>query len=176
MYGIRENDPSMQLLDISKLSEDEVAQISELMLEMGRLRDAERKVSEASARYMKLNDTDMRALHYLIVCENQGVTATATDIADYLGISGSSTTKLLDRLEKANHVIRTPHPTDRRALQITITPETRRAAYETVGKHQSRRFYSAARLTSQEREIVIRFLRDMANDIDVSHADWIDDE
>lgn len=172
MYGIEENDPSQQLLDISGLSPKDLRQISELMQALGELRETERKVSEASARYMKLNETDMRALHFLIVQENRNHTVTAREIASHLGISGASTTKLLDRLENGGHVTRSPHPSDRRALQIRITPETRQSAYETVGRHQSRRFHSAARLSEDERDIVIRFLQDMAKEIDPSGIDW----
>ena len=176
VYGVRDNDPAAQLLDLSQIDESDVEQISRLMQALGTLREAERKVSEASARYMKLNEIDMRALHYLIVNENRGRTVTPGDIAGHLGISAAATTKLLDRLERGGHVTRSPHPTDRRALQIRITAQTRQAAYETVGRHQARRFHSAARLSQSEREVVIRFLRDMASEIDIKHIDWVADE
>lgn len=171
-YGVAENDPRSELLDISGVSSEDIAQISRLMEALGNLRDVERELSEASARYMKLNETDMRALHFLIVCENRGDLVTARDIAEHLGVSAASTTKLLDRLEKGGHVVRRPHPTDRRALQILITPQTRQSAYETVGRQQSRRFHSAARLGPQEREVVIRFLEDMAQELDIRNAHW----
>ena len=98
---------------------------------------------------------------------------TAGHLASHLGISTASTTKLLDRLQSGGHITRNPHPTDRRALQISVTPETRRSAHETVGRHHARRYHTAARLTPAERDIVIRFLRDMADEIDIKNADWI---
>src|SRR5690625_7671506 len=108
---------------------------------------------------MQLDETDMKALHYLIVCEQQGVVATPSTIAAHLGISSASTTKLLDRLEKGGHVRRSRHPSDRRALAISIEAATRVAATRTVGTQHARRFHAARRLTSEQREIVIDFLR-----------------
>lgn len=172
IYALDASDPQSQLIDRSGLDDADVHQISELMGSLGRLRDAEQRLSEASLRYMKLNQTDMRALHYLIVAQNRELTVTPGAIATHLGISTASTTKLLDRLEKGNHITRQPHPHDRRALAISITAETRSAAMATVGRQQAKRFYAAARLSSAERVVVMRFLDDMAHDIDLSDRDW----
>ena len=172
MFGIRENDPSGELLDLDGLTDADIAQITRLMRALGHLREVEREVSEASAKYMELNEIDMRALHYLMVCENQNDIATPSRITKHLNISPATTTKLLDRLETADHITRRQHPSDRRALHIRVNPATRKAAYETVGRLQSRRFYTAARLTPDEREVVIGFLNDMAERIDMKNVDW----
>ncbi|WP_024819160.1 MarR family winged helix-turn-helix transcriptional regulator [Arthrobacter sp. 31Y] len=172
IYHLEANDPHHELVDRSGLSGADVEQISELMAALGRLREAEERLSDASLRYMKLNQSDMRALHYLIVCANHGVIATPGAIASRLHISTASTTKLLDRLERAGHVTRHAHPSDRRALAIAITPETHEAAMETVGRQQAKRFLAAARLTPSERETVKRFLDDMAQEIEVSDEAW----
>ncbi|WP_082914410.1 MarR family winged helix-turn-helix transcriptional regulator [Microbacterium sp. H83] len=172
IYDVEASDPRSTLVDRTGVEPEDLRQIAALMGALGSLRDAEQKLSLASRRYMRLNETDMRALHYLIVCANRGATATPGGIATHLGISTASTTKLLDRLEKGGHIRRAPHPTDRRALAITITPETRHAAMETVGKQQAKRFYSAARLTPDEREVVIRFLTDMAEEIALRDEPW----
>lgn len=172
IYDVESADPRSILIDRSGVDPEDLRQIALVMGALGELRDAEQKLSLASRRYMRLNETDMRALHYLIVCANRGATATPGGIATHLGISTASTTKLLDRLEKGGHIRRAPHPTDRRALAITITPETRQAAMETVGRQQAKRFYSAARLTPDERDIVIRFLSDMAQEITLRDEPW----
>ncbi|WP_447913276.1 MarR family winged helix-turn-helix transcriptional regulator [Microbacterium phyllosphaerae] len=172
IYDVESSDPRSVLIDRSGVAEEDLRQIALVMGALGDLRDAEQKLSLASRRYMQLNETDMRALHYLIVCANKGATATPGGIATHLGISTASTTKLLDRLEKGGHIRRAPHPTDRRALAITITPETRQAAMETVGRQQAKRFYSAARLTPEERDVVIRFLSDMAQEITLRDEPW----
>lgn len=172
IYDVESSDPRSSLVDRSGVAPEDMRQIAQLMGALGELREAEQKLSVASRRYMKLNDTDMRALHYLIVCANRDAVATPGGIASHLGISTASTTKLLDRLEKGGHIRRAPHPTDRRALAITITPETRHAAMETVGRQQAKRFYSAARLSPEERDVVIRFLTDMTQEITLRDEPW----
>ncbi|QBE50259.1 MarR family transcriptional regulator [Leucobacter triazinivorans] len=142
------------------------------MNSLARLREAELALSEASRKYMQLSTQDMRALHYLIVAQRQSRSVTPSMIARHLRISAASTTKLLSRLEKGGHVVRHIHPTDRRAFVIEITPETAASAQETVGKIQSRRFSSAARLTSDERAVVQRFLDDMTEQISLRNAPW----
>ncbi|WP_433674160.1 MarR family winged helix-turn-helix transcriptional regulator [Microbacterium gorillae] len=172
IYNIESSDPRQTLVDRSGVSAEDIQQITELMKALGSLREAEQHLSQVSRRYMQLNETDMRALHYLIVCSNTNTFATPGAIAHHLRISSASTTKLLDRLERGGHIVRSPHPTDRRALTISITPETHRAAMETVGRQQSKRFYAAARLTPAEREVVIRFLRDMTEEITLRDEAW----
>jgi DNA-binding MarR family transcriptional regulator len=165
LYDVAANDPDGSLIGAHDAGPAEVAQINEVMRALGALRDAEEAIAQAALEFMRLGRTDMRALHFLIVSENRGETATAGAIATHLHISSASTTKLLDRLERGGHITRSPHPTDRRSLVIRITPETRTAAIETVGAQQARRFHAAARLTAEERETVVRFLRDMTAEI-----------
>ena len=172
LYSADSSDPRSQLIDRSGLDPEDVQQIGRLMSALGKLRDAEQQLADASQRYMQLNRSDMRALHYLIVAGNTGTIATPGAIAAHLGISSASTTKLLDRLEKAGHITRAPHPTDRRALAISITKDTHDAAMQTVGKQQAKRFHAAARLSRPEREIVIRFLEDMTQEIALREESW----
>lgn len=172
LYHLATSDPDGRLIDRSGIAEEDVQQIGELMTALARLRDAERALNDASLEYMKLNRNDMRALHYLIASTNRGKVATPGAIAAHLGISTASTTKLLDRLAAGGHITREPHPTDRRALAITITPATHEAALQTVGRQQSKRFHAAARLTRGERDAVIRFLNDMTNEITAGTERW----
>lgn len=160
------------LIDAPSLPPAETAEIARLMNALARLREEELRLSEASRKYMKLSAQDMRALHYLIVAKRQGEVVTPGMLAGHLRISAASTTKLLNRLERGNHVVRLLHPTDRRAFRIEITPETEASAKQTVGRQQARRYYAAARLTSSEREIVTRFLDDMREEISLRKADW----
>ncbi|GAA1578233.1 DNA-binding MarR family transcriptional regulator [Mycolicibacterium mucogenicum 261Sha1.1M5] len=172
VYDLDSNDPEGRLVSRAGVDPAQVQHIGMLMGALGRLRDAEQELSDASLKYMRLNETDMRALHFLIVAGNRGDLATPGTIASHLKISSASTTKLLDRLERAGHIVRRPHPTDRRALAISITPETHEAAMNTVGKQHAKRFHAAARLTPAEREVVIRFLDDMASEIRIGSDDW----
>lgn len=172
IYDIDASDPNSELIQRGEITRADAEQIGELMGALSALRDAEQELSEASRRYMKVNNSDMRALHYLIVCAHQDVTATPGGIAQHLGFSSAATTKLLDRLERDGHVTRARHPNDRRALSISITPTTYRAAMDTVGRQQARRFHAAARLSPDERALVTRFLRDMTEEISLPDGEW----
>lgn len=172
LYSIDSNDPASELIDRSGISRDEIEQISSVMAALGRLRDAEHRLSAASQRYMKLGRSDMRALHYLIVAHHRGTVVTPSAIASHLGISSASTTKLLDRLESGGHITREKHPSDRRALAIKVTDETRESATQTVGRLQAKRFHAAARLSPAERKVVVRFLDDMSDQIAIRSEAW----
>ena len=114
----------------------------------------------------------MRALHYLMVAGRNDSVITPSALAAHLRISTASVTKMLDRLEGAGHIQRAPHPSDRRALAITITEATREVAMNTVGRLQAKRFHAAARLTAAERRAVIKFLDDMTEEISLRDEPW----
>lgn len=48
-------------------------------------------------------------------------------LADRLGVTPRNVTALLDALEFGGHIARRPHPTDRRASVVTLTPAGRAA-------------------------------------------------
>lgn len=176
LYDVDSSDPDSELVDRSGLSAEDVRQIGTLMKALSELRETEQALAEASEKYMKLSTQDMRALHYLIVAANRKEVATPGMLAAHLQISAASTTKLLNRLEEGDHVVRRVHPVDRRAFAIEVTPETRASAMQTVGQQQANRFHAAARLTRHEREVVIGFLRDMTQEVSLDNADWADPE
>lgn len=172
--GLRLHDPRVvdahkAIIDTSGYPAEDMAQIVAVMDAMYRWRIAEARLSEASRKYMQLGENDMKALRFIMVMTDRGDHATAKSIADHLGISTAATTKLLDRLERANHVHRTPHPHDRRALAIVIDDKTRAAAQETVGREYARRFRIAANLDAQQRQVVTDFLTTMSQ---TTEADW----
>lgn len=172
LYIVGKGAGSSDVVNAEGVSEEARSEISTLMNALANLREAELRVSEASSRFMKLSNQDMRALHYLITAKRQGELVTPGMISAHLRISAASTTKLLNRLERDHHIIRLLHPTDRRAFRIEITEETEASAKQTVGKLQARRFHAAARLTSSERETVTRFIRDMTEEISLKNAPW----
>jgi DNA-binding MarR family transcriptional regulator len=172
LYEVDSSDPKSQLIDRADLAPEDVAQIGRLMKSLSRLREAEQALSHASERYMKLSKQDMRALHYLMVAKNRSQLVTPSMLAAHLEISPASTTKLLNRLELGDHIMRSVHPHDRRAFAIEVTADTETSAMQTVGRQQAKRFHSAARLSRQEREVVIRFFDDMTQELSLIDADW----
>lgn len=162
MVDPRVIDPRQELVRHDDLDEHELAQIVRLLSAMRAWREAEQRLSFESRSALKLNDTDMKALRYIIASVNADVAVTAGALAEHLHISTASTTKLLDRLERAGHVVRRPHPTDRRAVTVEITPETHRRVRATMGLQHARRFEVARALSPADREVVTRFLTELA--------------
>jgi DNA-binding MarR family transcriptional regulator len=158
MLDPRVIDPRQELVDYADLSEEEIAQIVRVLIAVRRWREAEQEVRFRSRTDMKLGETDMAALRYLVALKNQDAIATPKMLADHLGISTASTTKLLDRLAVAGHIERSPHPTDRRALMINITQQTHEQVRDSVGRLHAYRWKVAAEMSPPEREAVIRFL------------------
>jgi DNA-binding MarR family transcriptional regulator len=158
MLDPRVIDPDQQLVSFAGMGDDEIAQIVRVLVGMRRWREIEQMISSRSRDEMKLNETDMKALRFLVASKNQNVIVTPGMLAEHLHISTASTTKLLDRLARAGHVERSPHPTDRRALMVTITQQTHEQVRDGVGRMHAHRFTAAAELTPEEREVVIRFL------------------
>lgn len=169
LHDPRVIDARGRMVDLGGIDEAELGQIIRVMDAMFRWREAESRVSAASRGYMKLGETDMKALRLIIVLADQGKQVTASDIAQHLGISSAATTKLLDRLENANHIVRERHASDRRAIAVVVTPETRSAAERTVGREHARRFKLVASLPQEDREAVIRFLDAMSV---TTEEDW----
>jgi len=158
LHDPRVIDARGRVVDVAGLSGEDLEATVRIMDALFRWREAERRVAEASGRFMRLGDTDMKALRFAIVAADHGRHVTARDLAEHLGISSASVTRLLDRLEHGGHIRRTPHPTDRRALAIVVSDETRVAAEETIGREHARRFRVAAALEPSERDAVLRFL------------------
>jgi DNA-binding MarR family transcriptional regulator len=50
---------------------------------------------------------------------------TPSELARRVGLTPAATTEVLDRLERAGHVERGPHPGDRRKVLVTITRDSR---------------------------------------------------
>ncbi|WP_051606681.1 MarR family transcriptional regulator [Microbacterium sp. CH12i] len=111
------------LVDRSHLSEAELAQCVQVMQALHQWQNAARALSAASKRYMKLNESDMRAIRMLIRAKQQGQIITPKDIAREVEISSASTTKLVDRLVAGDHVIRSRIPATgvQRALRSLST-------------------------------------------------------
>ena len=111
-------DPHGELVMSGHLSADELNEVVAVLEAMSAWSGLEREMSEKAREYMRLGETDMRALRYLIAAQRQGILATPGMIASHLRISPAATTKLTDRLEAGGHIRRLPHPADRRRIAI----------------------------------------------------------
>ena len=163
MLDPRRLDASADAVRALGLTDADVEEVIDLFHALRRWHEASEAHSEASRRFMKLGENDMRAIRFLMIARREQRIVTSTMLAEHLGITGPSVTKLLDRLELAGHIRRESHPTDRRALSIVVTDETRATATSSVGRDHTRRFVVAASMTSAERRAATHFLRELAD-------------
>ena len=155
-------DPQGTLLDKTGLTPADLSEISGVMEALRVWKTAEARQSKASSAYMELSERDMRALRFILAGARAEILVTPAMVAEYLDVTSAAVTKLLDRLAAGEHVVRSPHPSDRRAIVLSVTPHTRENARSHVGVPHARRFAAAARLSSDERQAVIRFLTDLS--------------
>jgi len=69
---------------------------------------------------------------------------TPADLADEVGLTRSAMTSTLDSLEKLGHTARSPHPTDRRMLAVSLTP----AGRAFIDRRLPERYRNIARLVN----------------------------
>lgn len=76
------------------------------------------KVERQLARTLEVNSTDLTAMEHLL---DRGP-MTASELARAMEMSTAATTHVIDRLTRAGHVRRSPHPQDRRKVTIEPVP------------------------------------------------------
>ncbi len=81
-----------------------------------------------------------------------GGPAIMRDLGTQLGTTPRNMTAIVDALEKARLVVRRPHPTDRRATLIELSPDGAREAENGLGPRLSAMSEIFAGLSAEERE------------------------
>jgi DNA-binding MarR family transcriptional regulator len=131
-----------------------------------RYRQSETAMRRRTRESMKMGETDLLALQFLLRRAKEGVPIGPRDLSAYLQISSASTTVLIDRLVRSGHVERQPHPSDRRALLLVPTVATDDEVRQTLGQMHSRMLAAAESLRPDELETVVRFLDGMRDAVD----------
>lgn len=158
----RTMDPEQELISLADFDGQDIDQIVEVMESMRRWRLTERRLNEASQKYMKLGENDMRAVRFMIASQRHGTMATASQVARHLGITTASVSRMIDRLVEGGHIRRLPHPQDRRSTALEVTEQTQTIARQSVGQNHAKRFYAIGDLTAAERAAVIKFFDAMS--------------
>ncbi|MBO9626378.1 MAG: MarR family transcriptional regulator [Microbacterium sp.] len=121
-----------------------------------------------TARLLGVNGTDQRCLELLVDAGDDGLAP--RDIADRLALTTGSVTTMLDRLEKAGYVSRSPHPSDGRRLVVRLTDAARERIWSIIGPHIAESGAAVAeRFTAQELDEVRRFL-ELVTDVQNAHV------
>jgi DNA-binding MarR family transcriptional regulator len=110
------------------------------------------------ARRMDMTQTELLAVAHLAVDEH----LSPTDLARRLHLRSGAITALLDRLTAHGHIVREPHPSDRRRLVVSLTPSGRREAMRHLGPMVASVVAMVKRLPPTDRATVGRFIDDLA--------------
>lgn len=133
-------------------------------------RRADQEMRRRAAAGMGMNETAMRALQVVVGRERSGLTVSPHHLARALAISTASTTKLVDRLVASGHLVRAPHPRDRRGVVITATPHAHLEIRERLATMHKEMGVVASRVPARSRAHVRAFLLDMADLLDAQDA------
>ncbi|MCX4782712.1 MarR family winged helix-turn-helix transcriptional regulator [Streptomyces sp. NBC_01264] len=108
-----------------------------------------------TARLLGVNETDLRCLEILMATEE----AAPSTLSAQLGLTTGSVTTMLDRLEKAGYLTRTPHPTDRRRTLVRVTPEASEKTYALIAPFiEDSTRQVMGRYSAEQLELVADFL------------------
>lgn len=129
-------------------------------------RAAEAAMRRRTRSAMRMGETDLLAIRFLLKAQSEGRIVSPKDLASHLSISTASTTVLIDRLARGGHVERRPHPTDRRALVIVPTIDSDGEVRATLGDMHRRMIEVAESLSPEEGVIVLGFLDRMRAAVD----------
>lgn len=108
----------------------------------------------AIGRKLGLNVTDNECMSFLMI---KG-TATPSELGRYTGLTSGSTTAMLDRLEKAGFITRTPNPNDRRGTLVRAAKKWMGVTRPLVEGMQEAHNALLASYSDAELEIIADFL------------------
>lgn len=129
-------------------------------------RAAEAAMRRRTRSAMRMGETDLIAIRFLLKRESEGIPVSPKDLSTHLAISSASTTVLIDRLVRSGHVERRPHPTDRRGLIIVPTVTSDDEVRATLGDMHRRMIAVAEGLDDAEAVAVLGFLERMREAVD----------
>ena len=151
---------------------------AEVLGAMRAFRTAESAMRRRTRGSMGMGENDLLAVQFLMRRQQGNQHVSPKDLAAYLGISSASTTVLIDRLVKSGHVLRQPHPSDRRAIRIVATPTSHREVRETLDDMNQRMLAAAEQLSPEEASAVVRFLQTVREIVELpgEHGEMLEDD
>jgi len=106
-----------------------------------------------------INQGDYQVLAILRLADHRGESMTATEVARELNMTTATMVNRIDRLERLGHVKRVPHPIDRRAAYLAITPTGIACEEKVVRRRTMEREQRLSVLTDEERATLTILLR-----------------
>lgn len=129
-------------------AEPETAALRELQVAMG-------EAQLALGQRMRMIPSDLAAMSHLA---SAPVPLGPTDLAGRLGLSPGATTELLDRLERAGHVVRERDQADRRRVRLVPSAHARDEVLSRLGALLDALDAVAEDLSDGERAVVRGYL------------------
>jgi DNA-binding MarR family transcriptional regulator len=108
----------------------------------------------ARARQLGLHQVELAALEHLVLLGG----LTPGELGHRLGLTSGGVTALAGRLIESGHVVRSPHPSDRRMRVLTATEEGERHVAECIGPLLAPVERSLTWLSDDDCEVLERFL------------------
>lgn len=135
-------------------------QVEAVVVRISKLQRYLKSAMQQAVAEVGLQDFEYETLHSLMIRDTPG-TASPTDLADELGVSGAGMTGRLDRLEQAGWVQRTASPDDRRRVVVEITKSGADIWRRAMAIRGSQEDEVVGVLTAKERATINRLLRKM---------------
>jgi DNA-binding MarR family transcriptional regulator len=112
---------------------------------------------QAVADRLGLNRTDLRSLDLLLELTMNGENVSPKSLAEAAGLTPSTLTNILDRLERAGYVRRVRDVENRRQVFLEITAELGTLITEIFGPVAEAAGAQLSRYSGQELDVLIRF-------------------
>ncbi len=136
------------------------AAVEAAVVRIGRIARHLGRAKQTAVAEVGLSDFEYDTLHHLMIRDTPG-SASPTELAADLGVSGAGMTGRLDGLEKAGWVRRTPSVDDRRRVVVEVTREGLAIWKRAMGIRGDAEEELAAALTERELATLNRLLKKM---------------
>ncbi len=114
----------------------------------------------AAGREAEMHRTDLTGLAVVMDRGLQGEPPTPGQISAALQLSAPATSAMLDRLERLGHVVRTPHPSDRRSVVVEVTDHAMQVGGAMFGRLAAHLRPVLEERSPEELEVIASFLEE----------------
>ncbi|MEU7899090.1 MarR family transcriptional regulator [Nonomuraea sp. NPDC049152] len=118
------------------------------------------------AAWLGVHSTDAVALMEIFYAEDRGAPLSPARLSERISLSSGATTALLNRLERAGHIIRTREHTDRRIVTLTSSPHIQEPARKFFGPLADRLDATMSRYPPELLQQFETFLHDLCTAMD----------
>jgi len=112
-----------------------------------------------------LQPSDLQALVAIMTAELRRAPLNPSDLRRVLGLSSAGTSYVIDRLERAGHVVRERSDEDRRVVRLRYTDQGMATGRQFFGPLGARTDAVIDRFSDDELEVVERFLSGVADSL-----------